>query len=45
MLLESTIFNFKTLDLWDDRSILVNFENKIFMGVGVPDFREGQVEK
>ena len=25
--------------------ILVNFENKIFMGVGLPDFREGQVEK
>ena len=42
MLSEFTIFNFKTLR--DYRSILVNFENKPSMGVGVPDFREGQVE-
>ena len=28
-----------------NRSVLVNFENIIFMGVVLPDFREGQVEK
>ena len=38
MFAEITTFNFKTLDL-------VNFENKIFMGVGVLGFREGQVGK
>ena len=32
MLRETTIFNFKTLS--GHRSIIVNFENKIFMGVG-----------
>ena len=28
-----------------NRSVLVNFENIIFMGVSLPYFREGQVEK
>ena len=43
MLPESTIFIFETLN-FVNRSVLVNFENKIFMGVGLPDVREGQVE-
>ena len=43
MVPETTILNFKTL--WGNRSILANFKNKIFVGVGLPDFREGQVEK
>ena len=42
---ESTIFNFKILNFVRLRSVLVNLENIIFMGVGLPDFREGQVEK
>ena len=25
--------------------VIVNFKNIIFIGVGLPDFREGQVEK
>ena len=41
MLPESTIFNFKTLNF----VVLVHFENIIFMGIGLPDFRQGQVEK
>ena len=46
MLPENTIVNCitpnfcKLLDL-----PLVNFKNKIFMGVDMPSFREGQVEK
>ena len=44
MLPESTLFNFKSLNFESNRSILVNFENIIFMGVGMPDFRKGQVE-
>ena len=43
MLPESTIFNFKTLN-FVNRSVLDNFENINFMGVGLPDFRAGQVE-
>ena len=31
--------------LWADKPILANFENKLNMEVGVPDFGEGQVEK
>ena len=45
MLPESKIFNFKTLNFVNNRSVRVNFENIIFIGVGLPDFREGQVEK
>ena len=31
--------------LGGNKSILVNFRNKFFMGVGVPDFREEQLTK
>ena len=44
MLPESTIFNVKTLN-FVNRSVLVNFENIIFMRVGLPDVKEEQVEK
>ena len=39
MLPEPTIFNLKTLNFVKNRSVLVNFENIIFMGVGLSDFR------
>ena len=40
MLLEFTI-----IKLRNDSPILDSFKNIIFIGVGKPDFREGQVEK
>ena len=42
MLPEATTFSFKTLNFV--RFVFANFENKICMGVGLPDFREGPVE-
>ena len=47
MLSETTVLKFKTINFetWSaNGSILVDFRNKILMGVSAPEFREGQVE-
>ena len=44
MLLEFTIIKLRSQTSWNDSPILDSFKNIIFIGVGKPDFREGQVE-
>ena len=45
MLLEFTIINSRKPNFVNNSPILDNLKNIIFIGVGKPDFREGQVEK
>ena len=44
ILLEFTIIKLREPNFANDSPILDNFKNIIFMGVGKPDFREGQVK-